>query len=79
MNASPGLAETCFDLLDNDCDGLLDEECDGTARLASLRGGGGCTGGWVSSKTVSRLSMKTYPTIFILRILSPTAIFSATF
>jgi hypothetical protein len=42
---SPGLAEICFDELDNDCDGLSDNTCDDSARLASLQGGGGCTGG----------------------------------
>ncbi|MEZ4237237.1 MAG: putative metal-binding motif-containing protein [Myxococcota bacterium] len=40
----PGLAEVCNDRADNDCDGLFDEGCDDTARFASLRGGGGCSG-----------------------------------
>lgn len=43
-NAYPGLAEVCTDRIDNDCDGLYDEGCDDSARFASLRGGGGCTG-----------------------------------
>lgn len=42
---NPGVVEVCFDEIDNDCNALSDEECDATARLASLRGGGGCTGG----------------------------------
>ncbi len=43
--ARPGTDEVCEDRIDNDCDGLYDEGCDYRARLASLRGGGGCTGG----------------------------------
>ncbi|MEQ1501732.1 MAG: putative metal-binding motif-containing protein [Myxococcota bacterium] len=43
--ARPGLAEVCEDRIDNDCDGLPDGGCDDAVRLASLRGGGGCTGG----------------------------------
>jgi hypothetical protein len=45
--ANPGLVEECFDRIDNDCNGLFDEgeECDIRVQQATLRGGGGCTGG----------------------------------
>lgn len=43
--ASPSAEEVCEDRIDNDCDGLYDEECDLRVRMATLRGGGGCTGG----------------------------------
>jgi Putative metal-binding motif len=41
----PGRPELCGDRLDNDCDGLFDGGCDRSASLATLQGGGGCTGG----------------------------------
>ena len=41
--AAPGQPEICEDRIDNDCDGLYDEDCDTRVRMASLRGGGGCT------------------------------------
>jgi hypothetical protein len=41
----PGQPEICSDHFDNDCNGLYDDGCDDSAKLASLRGGGGCTGG----------------------------------
>ena len=43
--ARPSAEEVCEDRIDNDCDGLYDEGCDLRARMATLRGGGGCTGG----------------------------------
>lgn len=42
---SPGLVEVCDDRRDNDCNGLYDEGCDRSAAMATIRGGGGCTGG----------------------------------
>lgn len=42
---NPGEEEICADRLDNDCNGLNDDRCDDSAKLGSLRGGGGCTGG----------------------------------
>ena len=42
---NPGQDEICADRIDNDCNGLFDDRCDDSAKLASLRGGGGCTGG----------------------------------
>lgn len=44
-SAYPGSPEVCEDRIDNDCDGLFDEGCDSRIYQASLRGGGGCTGG----------------------------------
>jgi len=41
----PGSPEVCEDRLDNDCNGLFDEGCDSRIFQATLRGGGGCTGG----------------------------------
>lgn len=41
----PGTPEVCGDRLDNDCDGLYDGGCDDAVRLATIRGGGGCTSG----------------------------------
>ena len=43
--AFPGNPEVCEDRIDNDCDKLFDEGCDSRIYQASLRGGGGCTGG----------------------------------
>jgi len=43
--ARPGSAEVCSDRIDNNCDGLFDEGCDDAVRLATVRGGGGCTSG----------------------------------
>ena len=42
---NPGRYDLCFDHVDNDCSSLIDEGCDNSARLASLSGGGACTGG----------------------------------
>jgi hypothetical protein len=42
---NPSELEICSDRFDNDCNGLYDDGCDDSAKLASLRGGGGCTGG----------------------------------
>jgi hypothetical protein len=42
---NPAQVEVCSDRFDNDCNGLYDDGCDDSAKLASLRGGGGCTGG----------------------------------
>lgn len=44
-DAAPGLIEVCADRIDNDCNGRYDDGCDDSVHLASLRGGGGCTGG----------------------------------
>lgn len=41
----PDRSEVCGDEIDNNCDGLYDENCDRSAQLASIQGGGGCTGG----------------------------------
>jgi hypothetical protein len=43
--AFPGNPEICEDRIDNDCNRLFDEGCDSRIYQASLRGGGGCTGG----------------------------------
>lgn len=44
-DASPGKPEVCDDHVDNDCNGLYDEGCDRSVDMATIRGGGGCTGG----------------------------------
>jgi uncharacterized protein (TIGR03382 family) len=42
---NPGASEVCDDRKDNDCNGYFDEDCESGARMGTLQGGGGCTGG----------------------------------